>query len=112
MSDPWRAYPRAVDALMPDAGHWWLIVGGGLGLVALALGVVLLRVAVAVDRARGRRHLDLGWWDLRRLVTPRAWARPRDLMHLQARNAPAGTSVQARAAHTLARISHGRSGSA
>jgi type IV secretion system protein VirD4 len=112
MSDPLRAYPRAIDALMPDARHWWLIVGGGLALVAFVLGSVLLRVAVAVDRARGRRHLDLGWWDLRRLVTPRPWARPCDLMHLQARDAPAGTSVQARAAHTLARISHRRSGSA
>ncbi|MDO8184646.1 type IV secretory system conjugative DNA transfer family protein [Conexibacter sp. JD483] len=57
-------------------------------LVVIGLLSPLALVAwVRVDRWRGQSHAAAASWSLRRRVSPRAWAKPRDWLHLQPRDA-------------------------
>lgn len=59
------------------------------GLIALDALLLMFLMLVAfggyarIDRWRGRREMSVPWWHPRSRVKARAWARPRDLLHLQ-----------------------------
>ncbi|WP_354699910.1 hypothetical protein DSM112329_00169 [Paraconexibacter sp. AEG42_29] len=78
--DPAAAFDPTTARLLPGAAWFWLTLATvmltGLG----AAGWLALRV----DRARGRRVMALRPYDPRRRITPRAFARPRDLRHMPA----------------------------
>ncbi len=97
LSDPASAYGPELAASMPAGGRWWLSVGAIDGAILVGVGLCLLRVGLVVGRVRGRRRLDVRWWDPRRRLKPRAWARPRDLIHLQPRGRSGSSSAWARA---------------
>jgi len=68
--------------VMPPPRAWIAMLAmGALGTAALIV-VGLARV----DRWRGSRSVALPWWSLRNRVTPRSWAKPRDVLHLQPRD--------------------------
>jgi type IV secretory pathway TraG/TraD family ATPase VirD4 len=73
----WRIYHELVP---PKAA--WITLDILLLLGFLAICLVLW---ARVDRWRGRRWLGRRVWDPRRELTPRSWAEPRDLVHLQPR---------------------------
>ena len=58
----------------------WIVLDA---LLVLTLLAVVVMAAARVDGWRGRREVGLPGWHPRAHVTPRAWARPRDLLHLQ-----------------------------
>jgi hypothetical protein len=80
----WRAYR---DVMPPGAA--WLAID----VLVVAAGVALFLLLLArIDRWKGRRWTARPSWDPRGKVEPRAWARPRDLLHLQPRR---GSSARA-----------------
>ena len=80
----WREYR---DVMPPKAA--WLAID----VLVIAAGFAALLLVVArIDRWRGRRWTARPSWDPRAKVEPRAWARPRDLLHLQPRR---GSSARA-----------------
>ncbi|MDW5595925.1 type IV secretory system conjugative DNA transfer family protein [Conexibacter stalactiti] len=72
----WAAYelPPTAFALFVDA------------LLTLAAGALGFVAWLRVDRWRGQSHAGAPTWSPRRQVTPRAWATPRDWLHLQPRD--------------------------
>jgi type IV secretion system protein VirD4 len=82
-SDPWEGYPAAIAGAAPGALEWWVVTAAWMGTAVTALG----SAAVRVDRWRGRRRIGLRPYDPRALVTPRSFARPRDVRELEG---PAG----------------------
>jgi hypothetical protein len=81
---------------VPDDWDVALAVPAGtvppLGVAVVVDGLVLAGVAFAcwaawlrIDRWRGRSHAAGSDWSPRRLVRARAWAKPRDWLHLQPR---------------------------
>lgn len=85
MSAPWHTgspaegFPGPVARSVPTARWFWTI----LALTALATVAVAIAAGMRIDALRGRRHLALRPYDPRRKLTPRAFARPRDLLHLR-----------------------------
>lgn len=79
---PWTAYASTARERMPaTAPGWYASLGGGLG----ALLAPLVAVAIRVDRLRGQGALlARAWWHPAQLLrlTPRQWAKPRDVRHL------------------------------
>ncbi|HEV7774272.1 MAG TPA: type IV secretory system conjugative DNA transfer family protein [Conexibacter sp.] len=81
------AYPRAlrpVAELLPPPRAWVVLNVTG---VVLAL-VCALVVSVRMERWKGRPRLGLRSWDPRAKLRRRAWARPRDLLHMQHHELP------------------------
>ena len=80
---PWHwqhlsaAFPPEVRRLLP--GNAWI------PLILLTLMAIAGAAAswLHVDRLKGRRRMALRSYDPRAKVTPRAWARPRDVRHLR-----------------------------
>src|SRR3954447_23210000 len=64
---------------MPPREAWFAL--DVIFAVAVAAAAVL--VWMRVDRWRSRRWVARPSWDPRRRVTPRSWATPRDMLHLQ-----------------------------
>jgi type IV secretion system protein VirD4 len=72
---------RADRDVMPPRTAWTAMTAGMVGGVVVIFGLVVAHK----DRWRGRRWTARPSWDPRGKVEPRAWARPRDLLHLQPR---------------------------
>lgn len=75
-----RAFAPYREA-MPPPRAWVALDAGVLAALLAAAAFAWARV----DRWRGSREVALPWWSPRRRVTPRSWALPRDLVHLQPR---------------------------
>ena len=99
----------------PRAVAWWHayrhVLPSPAAWIALDAVLVLAIAAAAsvtwanVDRWRGRRDVASSDWHPRSRVTPRAWARPRDLLHLQP--ADERTSIPRRAVARATRLARG-----
>lgn len=79
LGDPANAFTGRTRQALPDPAHFWAIITLTMSALAAALGAVWIRV----DALRGRRRLALRPYDPRRRIKPRAFARPRDLLHLR-----------------------------
>ena len=79
VGDPRGAYPNALAVGLPGPVGWWATVG----LPALGCVGVLVVALVRVDGWRGRRRLGVRRYDPRGWVSPRSFARPRDLRTLR-----------------------------
>lgn len=98
----------------PDEIAMWKHYRGVLPPTAawLAIDVLFLLAGIAAtsvgwmrfDRWRARRRVGLPSWDPRGRVAARAWARPRDLIHLQ--DGAAGTPAYRRAAASATRLAY------
>ncbi len=78
LGDPRDAYPVELAGALPGPLGWWATITAPVAL--LAAGAVA--AAVRVDRWRGRRRLGVRSYDPRGWVTPRSFARPRDVKGL------------------------------
>lgn len=77
-------YPErlwGVAELLPPPAAWIVLDATG----ALMVLVLAVSAWLRIDLWSGRSTLGLAWWDPRRKVKPRAWATPRDWLHLQPR---------------------------
>jgi uncharacterized cupin superfamily protein len=71
---------RPVAPLLPPKAAWIALDVSGLLMVLVAAAVWL-----RTERWSGRSTLSLPWWDPRRKLRPRAWAKPRHWLHQQPR---------------------------
>lgn len=81
--DDWDAALGAAAGMVPPLGVAVVVDGLVLAAVVFAVCAVWLRV----DRWRGRSHAAGSEWSPRGRVRARAWAKPRDWLHLQPRGA-------------------------
>lgn len=103
LADPFVAAGTALGAIYGTRSvrDWDTALGLGAGAMpsggfVMAVDAVVLAGAVLVgwaiwlriDRWRGRSQTGTSDWSLRRLASPRSWAKPRDLLHLQVREQP------------------------
>ncbi|WP_354697311.1 hypothetical protein DSM112329_02934 [Paraconexibacter sp. AEG42_29] len=77
-SDPAAGFPPVLRDDLPPAAAFWVITI----LVLLLLTSGAAAVAMYIDALRGRKELARRPYDPRGHVSPRAFARPRDLAHL------------------------------
>ena len=83
-----HAFPPQVRKLLPSNGWIPLVL---LTLLAIAGAAASW---LHVDRLKGRRRMALRSYDPRAKVTPRAWARPRDVRHLRKKVADSWTMLR------------------
>ena len=78
LDDPAAAFPGGAAWIPQNDGGVWSV-----GVAAVGLLMAVAAVGIEVDRLRGRRRIASRAYDPRRVLTPRAWARPRDLEELR-----------------------------
>jgi type IV secretion system protein VirD4 len=79
-----------LSAVLPPTPAW-IALDATTALMALVLAVAARQ---RVDLWRGRSTMGLASWDPRRRVNPRAWAKPRDWLHLQPRIASRSGAIR------------------
>jgi type IV secretion system protein VirD4 len=95
-------YPKAlwgVAEQLPPPGAWVVLNVTGM-LMALVLAVAAW---LRIDLWSGRSTMGLASWDRRRRVKPRAWAKPRDWLHLQPRRGSRSGAIR-RGSNAVVRV--------